>query len=394
MHINVKQFDHAYHALLGNTQKTILGVGAKSHPVLKIVANFFPGDTGWKSTNCSIKGAKSSVVVLRVAKNTGINLGSLKPGALSLRRINGNKKKTVKMTWHPKSSVFSFVGQNTGTFELSYSLDKSYYFTFDLYIVDGTTTIATFDPNNLPFDPEYKPEAGDDSIKPGQIPGNIGDYTTLRRFVLASYPFEARGYKSRKDMRSFVKRIRNTMLQIYSNLIKKNDIDKFGLSEWLTIDWVDGANEEGVLANKLSWTEIKKEEPKDPGGPNVDIEYPSSPPEDVYDIGSLRTFVLWYLRENAFKYYSEKKIPAGMVRDKLASMYPNIERLNDQQERHQYSAGDHMHRDAIYLVGTRQIIDFVTGSSAPGRLLWPTNPNSNGNLTWINQTIAPYGWVW
>lgn len=381
-HVNLKPYAHAYHDLLGRPNRTILGVGSTSHAVLKITDSFFRGDTSWKRQNLKIKGGDASMVIMRVAPGNGINLRDFKPYGLTLKKVRSPKKKIgVKMVWNNLSKVHYFTGVKSGTFELSYPPAGNYSFRFDLSIKEGAVSIATFDPSNPPFDPDLEIKPGDDTIKPGQIPAGVNDYESLRRFVLAVFPFEARIYKTGKAMKSLVKEVRDALAATYANLNKNKKIDQLVLGPYTSVDFAEGSDNEGILANKLTWTVVNKE-PKQPPLPE-DTTFPDSPPSDVNDYNSLKQFVLWYLRENAYRNYYTRKVPAGMVRDKLAQMYSNIERINDQQKRYGYSANDDRHRDAFYLVREVLIIDFVVDSTGAGSLL----PN---NLTWSPTKLAPW----
>lgn len=386
-HINIKWFEHAYHETLGKSKKTILGVAATNHPVLKATVLFFKGDPGWKNLDVKISGVKDSLVIFRVEGGGGIDLKDFKPYALQLKQVKGKKKKTVKLTWNPQSKVFYFTKFNSGLYELSYPPATSLSIRFDLNIIDGASQVATFDLLNPPFDPAYKPVSGDENIRPGQIPSVVNDYNTLRRFVIATFPFESRTFKTARQMKVLVKTARNAMANIYPNLARKNDIDKMGLSELETVDFVSGANTEGILANKLEWSVTKKEPPDNGGGGGggtipPGIQIPSSPPSAVYDKNSLLNFALWKLKEKCFVHYSEKKIPAAIVRDSLAEMYSDIKRLNDDPIGNGYTASEHKHRDAFWVVSQKTIIDFVTGSSAPGKLYY--------SLGWGRQPITPW----
>lgn len=395
-HVNLGQFKHCFHPLIGNENKTILGVGATNHPTLKIVQSFFDGNTAYKKLNVKIKGRKNTLMILRVAKSSGINMSTVKPGAMVMKRVFPSKQKNVKMSYHPQSQVFYFEKQTSGLYELSYPPLAGYSVRFDLTMLQGTTQVATFDPFNLPFDPAYEIQDGDLGVKPGQVPGTMNSYENLRRFVLAMFPFESRVYKSGANIAILAKRVRQKLLQTYPALIGKNDVDKFGLDSLTTVDFVEGLRTEGVFANKLTW-EVTKKEPPDSGGGGgdiPDIEFPSTAPTYVGSRTDLRLFTLWHLRGDAFLKYSEKKIPGARVRDKLASMYSNIARLNDDPIKVGYRASDDRHRDAFWIWGDSSgftgIIDFISGSSAPGSLLFSSSPSGYGNLMWLHQTITPW----
>ena len=396
-HVNLKQFKHCTHPNIGNDNKTILGVGAVNHPVLKIVQSFFEGSTVYKKYHVKINGRKNTLLILRVAKSSGINMSSVKPGALTMKRIFPSRMKKVNMNWHPKSQVFYFEKQGTGLYELSYPPLAGYSVRFDMTMLQGTTHVATFDPNNLPFDPAYEVQEGDMGVRPGQIPETMNSYSNLRKFVLAMFPFESRVYKSGANIKVLAKRVRQKLLQTYPSLLNKNDVDKFGLDSLTTVDFVEGLNSEGVFANKLAW-DVTKKEPPDPGGGGggdiPDIEYPTAPPTFVGGRSALRLFTLFELREKAFIKYGEKKIPGAWVRDGLAERYSNIARLNDDPLKNGYRASEDRHRDAFYIWGDdggwTGIIDFISGSSAPGSLLFSSSPTSYGNLMWLHQSIPPW----
>lgn len=394
-HVNLKQFKHCTHRLIGNENKTILGVGATNHPTLKIVQSFFEGNTAYKKYHVKIKGRKNTLVLFRVSKSSGINMANVKPGAMVMKRIFPSKQKKVKMSYHAGSGVFLFEKQTTGLYELSYPPLAGYQVRFDLSMLQGTTHVATFDPLNLPFDSAYEVMEGDMGVKPGQIPATMNSYANLRKFVLAMFPFESRVYKSGANIKVLAKRVRQKLLQTYPSLINKNDVDKFGTDSLTTVDFVEGLNAEGVFANKLAWTEIKKKPPETGGGGEIpDFEYPTAAPTFVGSKSELRLFTLWHLREDAFRKYGEKKEPGARVRDKLASMYSHIARLNDDPLKNGYSAGYNSHRDAFYIWGDSKgytgIIDFIAGSSAPGSLLHTNNPTGSGNLMWLHQEIPPW----
>jgi hypothetical protein len=374
MHVTLRKYDHATHVLLGNTQVTILGVGQKKHPVLKIATNFFPGEGGWRSVRSKIRQSRDSLVFLRVARGTGIDLGSFTPGALSLKKVTAKKRKNVKMTWNPKSEAFFFTKMNSGTYELSYPPAGNYALRFDLNIMDGTSQFATFDPKNLPFDPEYQMQPGDESIAPGDIPSAITDYRSLRRFVLAAFPFESRVYKTRNQHITLTRQIYSSLLATYPNLKKDGDIDKFAMSETLSIDWIKDFKSDGVLANKLVWQEIIKEEPKDPGdggggggGIPDGITIPKSEPSEVYNLTTLREFALYHFGAQLFVYQTPNvQGLAKQVRDKIVARYSRyFLPWSDSNVRHFDAFAD---RIAV------TTIDFVTASSAPGQLYY--------KLTW------------
>lgn len=113
-------------------------------------------------------------------------------------------------------------------------------------------------------------------------------------------------------------------------------------------------------------------DPDDPGGEDPGEEPGDGKlPEDVTGITSLIKFVkAKYPNDyNSYKAPEDFLDLVRRVRDDLAQKYGNIERLNDQSARFGYTADYEKHADAIYIVGTNQVIDFVSGATAGGVLL-------------------------
>lgn len=74
----------------------------------------------------------------------------------------------------------------------------------------------------------------------------------------------------------------------------------------------------------------------------------------------------------------------GMFRDWLAKTFGNVQRVNDQSERHNHQASEDRHRDAIVIIVDSDnpaldlVVDFCRGSSEGGtlrtKLQWHLNP--------------------
>lgn len=119
----------------------------------------------------------------------------------------------------------------------------------------------------------------------------------------------------------------------------------------------------------------------------VEPEEPTGHPPRVHDIATLRQFITAQFGEDYFiKHATSRRQLCGPVRDELALRYSDIERVNDQGERHGYTADDEKHRDAIYywdaLAETYTIIDFCRDSSNAGTL--------ENNLQWVPVTETPW----
>lgn len=105
----------------------------------------------------------------------------------------------------------------------------------------------------------------------------------------------------------------------------------------------------------------------DPGGEPGDGELPA----DVTGVQSLIKFVKAKYPNDYQSYKSPDEFLnfVRTIRDDLAAKYSNIERLNDQSARFGYTADYEKHADAIYIVGSNQVIDFVSGATAGGILI-------------------------
>jgi len=104
-------------------------------------------------------------------------------------------------------------------------------------------------------------------------------------------------------------------------------------------------------------------------------------------IDSLRAALEAWDNPNKLNYLSVLTPICAEFRDWLAANYANVERVNDQWERHRYREPDAMrHADAIVIVRERSnpsrdiIVDFCQGSKGDGRLvdklqaLWHEGP--------------------
>jgi hypothetical protein len=181
-------------------------------------------------------------------------------------------------------------------------------------------------------------------------------------------------YKTRNQHITLTRQIYSSLLATYPNLKKDGDIDKFAMSETLSIDWIKDFKSDGVLANKLVWQEIIKEEPKDPGdggggggGIPDGITIPKSEPSEVYNLTTLREFALYHFGAQLFVYQTPNvQGLAKQVRDKIVARYSRyFLPWSDSNVRHFDAFAD---RIAV------TTIDFVTASSAPGQLYY--------KLTW------------
>lgn len=109
----------------------------------------------------------------------------------------------------------------------------------------------------------------------------------------------------------------------------------------------------------------------------IEIEEDFSFPEKVESVQELKQFInrafgVHYIKKN----FTPRRLACAAIRDSLALRYDNIERLNDQQNKHGYMAGDEHHQDAVYVYinGIWYIIDFCIASKEDGPL--------ENNLCW------------
>lgn len=386
-HLILNNYRHASSEFNGNPYFTLLNVDSVEHPTYDIARLFFTGNSNW--VNITGNKTDGNLVFITADRSSGFTFRDYNVNRLKLYRVFPKRKTKVRLFYEKDADLLYFQNEGSGTFMLEVKGNPIPSIRFDLNLLGGTTQVLNFSEESLQFDPSYKPEPGDNSYSPGKIPSTMNSYDDLRQFVFAAFPFEVRNYKTKKDLKKLAKDVKALLYATYPHIIKKSNVDKFGISKEVKIDWIDGV-EEGILANKLSWVEIKKETGGGGGGgdggggqdksdPGV---YPATPPSDVTNVDTLRTFTAWYLKSDAWKNYHEKKIPAAMVRDKLAQMYSNIVRLNDGEAHPGYYRTDDRHRDAIFLLDKGIIIDFVRGSSDPGAI-YPS-------LMWLYQPITPW----
>lgn len=485
-HIHLIKFKHAYSAYLGRPDRTLLGVGSKDHPLYGIATSYFEGGTGWTKYQ-TVVNKETSLLMLRFAAGGGINLKDLNPNKVSLKKMMaGGKCKNVKLEYNSNSGIFYTVGLQSGKFKLivPYRKDNDHAFRFLMDIAGGAVSFLNFDAENPPPDPDLIDLPGGILVYPEDLPNIVKNYNTIRNFVLATYPKEARAWKSGSEISTLTRYVRDAIISLYPNKLLHTpddpdvEIDKLRLKGGRVVDFVSGSTDPGIFLNKLQWLPIKANEadpenypelvhnlvtltefaevlfdekldqpqneltlrkmckklrnaiieqypdvyrlayPSSPGkaldilfrkedekwvdffinyangnpiprnhlnwsvrdpepedgggggGGGGGGDYPSEAPADVYNKETLRIFVLWYLRGEAYAYKSpDMKAICRRVRDKLASKYSNIERVNDQKERFGYSAPDHSHSDAIYLVRQNIVIDFCTASSSGGKLI-------------------------
>lgn len=118
------------------------------------------------------------------------------------------------------------------------------------------------------------------------------------------------------------------------------------------------------------------------------LEKPDDPmagePVAVNDLASLRAFIAARFGETALTAFQPSGLKAACmaIRNALAATFGDIERLNDQQERHGYTASETKHADAIYWFdgAAWRIVDFCIASDAPGvldaQLCWRIEPRT------------------
>lgn len=120
-------------------------------------------------------------------------------------------------------------------------------------------------------------------------------------------------------------------------------------------------------------------------------EEPGNLPLLIRDADDLRQFVKSHPdlgEEWAKEYVYEKKIKCAAVRDALAQTYPDIERINDQQERHSYTRDEEGHRDAVLVIvdpadpARDKVYDFCIASSSAGIF--------RDSICWNYQPITPW----
>jgi hypothetical protein len=92
----------------------------------------------------------------------------------------------------------------------------------------------------------------------------------------------------------------------------------------------------------------------------------------VNDLASLREFIIGRFGEAWLVLYRDDGLTSAcmQVRDALAETQPHIERLNDQADRHGYTAPAAKHADAFYWFdgAAWRIVDFCIASDSPGSL--------------------------
>jgi pimeloyl-ACP methyl ester carboxylesterase len=391
-HINLKQFDHAYSDWLGRSRRTILGVGSPSHAVLGIANKFLNGDDGWKKYQTDI--SKEGTIVMLRFEGSGVDSKGLNVGNVLLKKVMSKKhSKRVKMSRNPDSHVFYSFGLKSGTYELEMPFKgERQTFKFVVDVADGTGTVLEFDPNNPPDEPQpNKPDPGEKPLPPE----DVKDLATLKQFVEYRFPKKAVEWLSGSEMAGLVGNVRSTMADMYGNIsdnftladshldvIKLNDTGKY-------IDFVTGADSEGMLINKLQWTETTIEEPGKGGGGGGGGTIGDPGELELTYSSFLNAFDNWdYSAKN--NYYSSTTTICAAFRDHLVSTYSYVERVNDQWDRHHYRTSDYYkHADAIVYIRDRSnpsldvIVDFCYGSSEGGYL--------RSKLT-CNWHEGPYTW--
>ncbi|HUX07201.1 MAG TPA: alpha/beta fold hydrolase [Acidobacteriota bacterium] len=390
-HINLKQFDHAYSDWLGRSNRTIIGVGNPSHAVLGIANKFFNGEDGWKKYQTEIK--KENTIVMMRIKGGGVNPKGLNLGNVKLKKVMSKKRaKRVKMDRNPDSQVFFTVGLKSGTFELELPFKgQRQTFKFIMGVAGGSGTVVNFDPSNPP--PEPEPDKPDPGEKP-EAPADVKDYDTLRQFVEFRFPKKAVEWLSGYEMAGLVRNVRDTLAGSYSNIGRnfaeaESRVDVFELiSNDKYIDFVSGADSDGILLNKLQWNEVTFTDP-DTGGGGGGTGGGDTGPLALLTIADYRAaFDAWdYSGKNL--YYTSLSTTCGKFRDFLAAKYTNAERVNDQYARHRYSTKDwYKHADAVVIIREQinpsfdVIVDFCYGSSESGYLrsklqcIWHDGPYS------------------
>lgn len=385
-HLALTGFAHASSKYNGSPQSTLINVSGKNHPTYKIARLFFANEPAWKTVSGG-KNTSKNITFIALDKNSPISFKNFDTTKLAMFEVKPNRRKRVSLDYLPDSDMYMFEDESSGTYQLEILGDNGLPIRFDLHLIGGVAQVLELAEDAFAPDPAYEKEGMDDHVGLGDIPAEIKDYSTLRQFVLATFPFESRVFKDRKSMVALANDVKELLHATYPNLIRRSSVDIFGLSDELRIDWITGVDSEGIFANKLAWSEIKivKEipDPGDGGGGGDDGgDYPDSPPKDVYNLPTLKEFTLWYLKGDAYKHYHEKRIPAAMVRDALDARYSNIVKLNDGQAHPGYYAPYDRHRDAFFLLDKQQIIDFVGGSSDPG----PLYPS----LGWLIQSVTPW----